>query len=58
MLEIECTNVECGCECMIAQSNHMNLIFPIDLKLNKVFTCDDCDEVILVVDEVLLKEVL
>ena len=45
MLEITCNNSD----------EHQNLIFESELKINKVFTCDECEDVILVVDKVLLE---
>ena len=45
-LEINCNNCDC-----------FNLIYTTELKLNKSFTCDECEELILMVDEELLKQV-
>ena len=51
MLEITCKNPECGCECLIGQSQHQNLIFESDLEIDKKFTCDECESVIFEVDK-------
>jgi hypothetical protein len=57
VLEIECPNDKCNCDCTIGQTKHFNMIFVDDLKLNKVFTCDHCDETILIVDKELLQQI-
>ena len=50
VLEIDCQNRNCKfCNISI-------IIFVDDLELNKTFTCDNCDEVILVVDQELLNQ--
>ena len=46
VLEIDCY------ECL-----WFNMIFITELRLNKSFTCDVCEEVILIVDEELLNQV-
>jgi len=57
VLEIECDNLKCNCDCTIGQTQHHNIIFISDLKLNECFTCDNCEELILIVDEELLNQV-
>jgi len=57
VLEIDCNNDKCNCDCTIGQTQHSNMIFVDDLKLNKKFTCDDCEETILMVDEELLQQI-
>ena len=54
VLEIECSNDNCNSDTVIGQSQEMNMIFVSDLKLNKKFTCDHCDETILIVDKELI----
>lgn len=44
-LEIECQ-----------KDSSFNIIFLSELKLNKIFTCDECEELILIVDEELMKQ--
>jgi hypothetical protein len=44
-LEINCTNC-----------NWFNLIYTTELKLNKSFNCDLCEEIILMVDKELLNQ--
>ena len=56
VLEIECHNDKCNCVCTIGQSKHFNIIFISELKLNKIFTCDNCEELILIVDEELMTQ--
>lgn len=46
VLEIDCHNC-----------NSFNMIFISELQLNKSFTCDNCREVILIVDEELINQV-
>lgn len=55
VLEIECPNDKCNCDCTIGQTQHQNMIFITDFSLNETFTCDDCNAVILVCDEKLMK---
>ena len=57
VVEIDCPNDKCNCDCTIGQTQHFNMIFVSDLSLNKTFTCDNCNAVILVCDEELLKQV-
>tara|TARA_B100000029_G_C17519471_1_gene939280 strand:- start:854 stop:1045 length:192 start_codon:yes stop_codon:yes gene_type:complete len=57
VLEIDCNNDKCNCDCTIGQTQHFNMIFVDDLKLNKTFTCDNCEATILIVDEVLLQQI-
>jgi len=45
VLEIECK-----------KDSSFNIIFLSELKLNKVFTCDECEELILIVDEELMTQ--
>jgi len=45
VLEIECQ-----------KDSYFNIIFISELKLNKVFTCDGCEELILIVDEELMTQ--
>ena len=54
VLEIECSNDNCNCSCTIGQTRHHNMIFVSDLKLNKKFTCDNCEDTILIVDKELI----
>ena len=50
VLEIDCQNQDCRfCNITI-------IIFVDDLQLNKTLTCDNCEEVILVVDQELLNQ--
>jgi hypothetical protein len=56
VLEIDCNNPNCNCDCTIGQTQHFNMIFVDDLQLNKTFTCDNCEEVILVVEQELLNQ--
>tara|TARA_R100000458_G_C8275597_1_gene250730 strand:- start:1968 stop:2159 length:192 start_codon:yes stop_codon:yes gene_type:complete len=44
-LEITCSNNNC---------EHFNLIYISELEVNKKFTCDECNETILMVDEELI----
>jgi len=46
VLEIECD-----------KCHWFNVLFISELKLNKSFTCDECEELILMVDEELLNQV-
>ncbi len=57
VLEIECHNLKCNCVCTIGQTQHFNIIFISELQLNKSFTCDNCEELILMVDKELLNKV-
>jgi len=57
VLEIDCNNDKCNCDCTIGQTQHFNMIFVDDLKLNKTFTCDNCEETILMVDKELLQQI-
>jgi len=45
-LEINCNNCD-----------WFNLIYTTELKLNKSFTCDECEEIILMVDKELLNQI-
>ena len=45
VLEIECQ-----------KDSSFNIIFISELKLNKIFTCDNCEELILIVDEELMTQ--
>ncbi len=33
-----------------------NLIYTTELQVNKIFTCDECEELILIVDEELMNQ--
>ena len=55
VLEIECQNDNCNSDTVVGQSQEMNMIFVSDLQVNKKFTCDNCNEVILVCDEQLME---
>jgi len=46
VLEIDCNNC-----------NSFNMLFISELQLNKSFTCDECEELILMCDRELLKQV-
>ena len=47
VLEIDCNNCQ-----------WFNMLFITELKLNKSFTCDLCQEIILMVDKELLNQVI
>ena len=46
VLEIDCNNC-----------NSFNMLFVSELRLNKSFTCDECEELILMCDSELLNQV-
>jgi len=46
VLEIDCNNC-----------NSFNMLFISELKLNKSFTCDECEELILICDSELMNQV-
>lgn len=57
VLEVDCNNDKCNCNCTIGETQHFNMIFVDDLKLNKTFTCDNCEKTILMVDKELLQQI-
>ena len=56
VLEIDCHNSDCNCDCTIGHTQHFNIIFVDDLELYKTFTCDNCEEIILICDRELLNQ--